>query len=125
MKTRHGFVSNSSSSSFIVGVKNGETKITIPIEVDLSKYHSKIIKTKDELDDYFIDYYGYKTLKELLENDNCVLELYNKSLDILNKGETVIAGDFASDGDPLEAFLCENGFTESENITIIKNADGY
>lgn len=121
MKIRNGFISNSSSSSFIIGVKNGETKITIPIEVDLKKY-GKVIKTKEELAEYFVDRYG----EALLLDEKHVLELYTKSLETIKSGKMIIVGDFSSDGDPLESFLCEAGFPETlGNVTVIQNASGY
>lgn len=118
MKIRTGFVSNSSSSSFIVGIKNGQTKITVPIEIDLQKYKRTIIKTKEELKEYITDQY------ELSEP--YALDLYEKALESVNNGETILIGDFSSDGgDPLESFLCNNGIPETDSITIIQNEAGY
>jgi hypothetical protein len=54
MKKRIGFVSNSSSSSFILSSeKDKNTKISL--EIDLSNLTDNIIKTKEELDEYFLD----------------------------------------------------------------------
>lgn len=125
MKTRTGFISNSSSSSFIVGLKNGQTKITISIEVDLKKYSTKTIKTKEELDEYFIDQYGYKTIRALLLDDKYLCELYDKIVESIQKRETILIGNFESDGDPLESFLCDNGIPETNALTIIQNEVGY
>ena len=55
MKIRTGFVSNSSSSSFIVAAppQKDSTKVTITIEVDLAEYANTTIKTVEELIEYF------------------------------------------------------------------------
>ena len=52
MKVRSSFISNSSSSSFIVAFKEN-TKGTVTIEIDLEKYKDKIIETPEDLYDYF------------------------------------------------------------------------
>ena len=50
MKTRNGFVSNSSSTSFIVAIDKTLPKAKIVMEIDLSNY-GDVIETVEELDD--------------------------------------------------------------------------
>ena len=59
MKIRNGFVSNSSSSSFIVAAKPGKTTIKMEIEVDIKKYSRHVITcVKDLLHYYKEERYG-------------------------------------------------------------------
>ena len=55
MKTRTGFISNSSSTSFIVGIEDN-TEVELRIKIDLANY-GDVIATKEELDEYFRDKY--------------------------------------------------------------------
>ena len=101
MKVRNGFVSNSSSSSFIVTGKS--PKITVQLDVDLSKY-GKVINDKKDLEKEFKDWYGSDFREEFsVEKD------FNKCLSAINAGKVVVMGDFDSQSeDEIEAFLCNN-----------------
>jgi hypothetical protein len=63
MKIRKGFVSNSSSSSFIVAVDKGtNVKCTSnPMTCNLNDYVNHTIKTEKELWEYYQDNCGYNT----------------------------------------------------------------
>jgi len=57
MKIRNGFVSNSSSSSFMVSVPKNSSK-KVKIEIDLDTFCERTITTIEKLDRYFRDRYG-------------------------------------------------------------------
>jgi 3-phosphoglycerate kinase len=76
MKIRNGFVSNSSSSSFIVAVKGENSVVTIPITVDLANYGISI-ETEEELLDFLKEKHGFATKEEILA-DEYVSEDYKK-----------------------------------------------
>ena len=93
MKTRIGFVSNSSSTSFIVAVKKSG-KITLNLEVDLEDFSEDVISTIDELDKKFNDEYVDEELEE-----EWIKERYNKCEQLINDGKIIIWGSFCDDSD--------------------------
>ena len=114
-KIRNGFVSNSSSSSFIVSSKE-EPKIHVEISLrDLSSY---IVSTKEELD---------KAIKEHFYTDVDELEgyekiIYNKCLKQIELGNTLYFGTVANDFDnPVNEFVYYNGFGKDNNFDIIQD----
>ena len=118
MKIRSGFVSNSSSSSFIASSKTG--KITITIEVDLSEYAKHVITNVEQLDAYF------EQIKENYEDgiSTAKRKIY---IDALDRGEKIYQGSFSSEsGEGLETFLCENGLPDDiKGGTVIESEGGY
>lgn len=76
MKRRFGFVSNSSSSSFIVAVKDIKNTGDYPdfifklFNKMMDSFIEEKITTIEELNKYFIDLYGYgdiNTIEKLLD----------------------------------------------------------
>jgi len=130
MKIRQGFVSNSSSSSFVVSLDNEKScKVKITLEVDLAKYGDKI-KTKDDLYTYIRDNYCYdeeESIENFINKDSYGGKTCKKMLEAIQKGRVVVAGSFASDnGDPVEYFLCEKGLPrDCPDIDVIENEGGY
>jgi hypothetical protein len=120
MKTRQGFVSNSSSSSFIISTNKGE-KPKITIEIDIENYSTEI-RNKEDLDKYFIGEYGYgDTLEEIFEDDYNLKEGYESCLLELEKGKYIYLGTVSNEsGEEIESYLCNNGFPPGGNFEVIK-----
>ena len=126
MKIRLGFVSNSSSSSFIVAADGDDFTVTITTEVDLAKMHGcALCKNVKDLDEYYINNwaYGYSDIKKFLEDENesWAIDKYKKAKKAIDNGKTVLIGEFESYGDPVESMLCKNGLKDivDNNIEII------
>ena len=64
MKIRTGFVSNSSSSSFILSRTNNDEDIIVSISVNITSLIEKRIRTRQELSEWANEYYLYKDKEE-------------------------------------------------------------
>ena len=114
MKIRSGFISNSSSSSFIVAT-TGEAKVKI--EIDLKKYGT-VCRTEEEVVAFFNDEWGdveeEPALKEQL--DVCIKEI--------NQGKEIIYGRVSNESDDWESnCLYEKGVPKQEGIEVIQGVE--
>ena len=133
MKIRSGFVSNSSSSSFVVAVKEGETKITVTTEFDLADSARATCRTIEDLNEHFLEEwaYGHDSIEEFLNDSEEVwaTEHYKKAKEAIENGKVVMFGSFESYGEgPVESMLCDNGLkgiVDEDKIEIIYSEGGY
>ena len=120
MKKRNGFVSNSSSSSFIIAAKSPPVyvaKMKLPYERSFS--------TKEALLDYFLEEYcGVNMTNEPQVIESEYGEQYLDCLNAIQEGNTVYFGVVCSeDYDNGEYYLYNRGSLRDENnsYTIIQD----
>jgi hypothetical protein len=117
MKTRIGFVSNSSSSSFIVASKE---KPKMTIEINLENLSEKKIIAEKELVEYVLGEYGYKTLEAFLIDDKHHKIFYDKCIEALKEGKSLYVGSISNDsGNDIESYVYNNGWDGNKNFEIL------
>jgi hypothetical protein len=144
MKIRTGFVSNSSSSSFIIGSKEEPTveKVRAAFKISVD---SPII---DELDgivkgfvenmdgdwlegDEILEYAGCSSVEELRDkisksDAKWYKDYYNAVLEIYNRGWTLFEGSAGDDGDDYgQIFVCQMYVNIINDDIIIYKDGGY
>lgn len=116
MKMRSGFVSNSSSSSFIIATEPGKGAPTITVTMSLESVITETFKTKEELDKHILQDYGWgdnPTIESILEEESYIKGWYNASVKALEEGKVVYKGWGNSDEpDPVAQFIYARGLTQ-------------
>ena len=103
MKVRNGFVTNSSSSNFVIAYKSDSSvpikafpKMVKYILESTGEYHqtekAEIIRNIDSYNEYFLDRYGYnndQTIQDIINEDSRLQEIYDSAIDYLNAGYAI------------------------------------
>lgn len=126
MKTRLGFVSNSSSSSFIVGVKGNLTfdkdsiveALGVPKESLLRPFAEKLahfIVENVELvtPESILDSYGYENFEEARRDGIPEAELIEKGYEVYS-----MQCSYNESNDALETFIGNDGLADIETDTL-------
>ena len=112
MKVRNGFVSNSSSSSFIFAIPksyNGKIKLTLTVDL---KELGDICKTQKEVTKHLLDNYGYTSLKALFKDFPNVEKHYEACLKQLQEDNVIAMGTVSNEGsDGVEYILTGDSWT--------------
>ena len=120
MKIRSDFVTNSSSSSYVIAYKGLETphpsikSLNKMIEIVLfsdggyETTRGEKVRTIDELDSYMVDTYGYSdlnTIDKLLSADSYAKKIHTECVKALNEGYTILFKDVGYSDETLSALL--------------------
>jgi hypothetical protein len=103
MKTRQGFVSNSSSSSFILAVDAKRAEKEISVKVSIEPCIEKRIDSVDELNAYLIEQYAWRedcnTIEKLLDEGDFEIPHYEAMVEALKDEKIILFGSGSSEGD--------------------------
>ena len=120
MKIRSDFVTNSSSSSYVIAYKGLDTpnpsikSLNMMIEIVLfsdggyETTRGEKVRTIDELDSYMVDTYGYSdlnTIDKLLSADSYTKKIHTECVKALNEGYTILFKDVGYSDETLSALL--------------------
>ena len=125
-----GFVSNSSSSSFIIATKPDQS-IKATVEIDIGELISYTITNKQELIDFFCEEYCFeeKDWDKYMNEDIYMIEQYEKMLKSINEGYYVHFGSATSESENgLELMICNEGINSVkfiDDVLIIEGEGGY
>ena len=128
MKIRSDFVTNSSSSSYVIAYKgldaNHPSILNKMIEIVLfsdggyETTRGEKVRTIDELDSYMVDTYGYSdlnTIDKLLAADSYAKKIHAECVKALNEGYTILFKDVGYSDETLSALLHD---IANENIGV-------
>ena len=132
MKTRYGFVSNSSSSSFIIAFKgdNNEMRDKLRKIFGVIPGNNYPIKSMPPIGDVVADNVdnSIKTLDEWMEyyrtSDN-LDQNFARFFKRLNEGWTIHQGGFIDNQNDLDTFLCGSHIDYEDDEIIIWQEGGY
>lgn len=131
MKIRNGFISNSSSSSFILGFKGSEKELKEKLEKIFKFPENFPIIMEESIADLFMDKLEdcemYKSWEEYVKNNYIEDDELDSQQEIIkeifNKGMILYENVFYDDDCGLEEFLCNSKIKyEDNNLYISKEA---
>ena len=141
MKIRKGFVSNSSSSSFVIGIKGAEltpenllAKLGVPESAPGHEMFLEIAETmvscakrsycnggKPHTVESLLKDYGYDTVEEAAESGEGAWEI----IQLVEAGFTVYSGLAGNEDGGAEAMLCDMEIDIATDDLVVRGGGGY
>ena len=108
MKIRSNFVSNSSSSSFIVAVEKGKAKVNLTLELDLESFLGDKFTTIEKFKKHIEDWFSCDLDHPEKWNDDEV-NMFEKGKQAIESGKVVLIGNVSNEADePISQILYDN-----------------
>jgi hypothetical protein len=134
MKRRQGFVSNSSSSSFIIAVDKEVKNEDLKVEVSIAKCVDARIETVEELQAYYEREYIWRGDDEkdlsfimALQNEgDWLVERYETAEQAIYNGKVIIMGSGSNEGDSAGELAVYYGALNSlsmPGVDVIQSGD--
>jgi hypothetical protein len=127
MKTRQSFVSNSSSSSFILAVEPEVKEITAKIQIELDSIcdSKKAITSIEQFEKYLLEESGEESLEVMLKDRDWWKKIYDAGIKALESGKVLRTGYVTNEGsnpENLELFIYDKGLEglNCNEIEIVK-----
>lgn len=133
MKVRNGFVTNSSSSNFVIAYKSDSSvpikafpKMVKYILESTGEYHqtekAEIIRNIDSYNEYFLDRYGYsndQTIQDIINEDSRLQEIYDSAIDYLNAGYVIAVKRIDNWDEDISGLIRE--MNDKDNFIILED----
>ena len=123
MKFRSCFVSNSSSSSFVLSRDKGVSELRISVDVDINDLINTIIHNEEELKSYMLDRYEYeidnwdKFINRDGRYESWLYDIYFKFLTIIENEKDIIILMVSSEDINIGSYIYDNGLDVNTKLS--------